>query len=161
VGGDNATGWAVRSACGVTLAEVTTALALFAVMMLAAVPIMPRLLAAYQLRGATQHVYAELQQARVAAVMENKRYRVRVLDGSRSFIVHDDENGDDQENDGIGTVTTRSLEVDAPSVVLTADGPVSFAPNGTVRIPRRIHLTNAVGDTSVVAVSTGGRIRIE
>jgi Tfp pilus assembly protein FimT len=145
----------------VTLAEIAATLALFTALTLSAVPVLPRLLAAYQLRGATQYVYSELQQARVAAVTENNRYRFSVEDGSPRFVIHDDENSDDAENDGGGTLTTRSLEADSPGVTLNADGTVSFAPNGAARVPRRIYLTNGAGDMSVVTVSAGGRIRIE
>jgi Tfp pilus assembly protein FimT len=145
----------------VTLAEITTGLALFTALTLSAVPVMPRLLAAYQLRGATQYVFTELQRARVAAVTENNRYRFRVEGGSPRFAIHDDENGDDVENDGRDTVTQHSLELDSPGVNLSADGAVSFAPNGVARAARRIYLTSAVAGTSVVTVSAGGRIRIE
>jgi Tfp pilus assembly protein FimT len=163
VGGKNATASirGVRDERGVTLAEVTTAMVLFAALTLSAVPVLPRLLAAYQLRGATQYVYSELQRARVAAVTENNRYQFRVVDGSPYFVVHDDENGDDVENDGGDTVTTRSLELDSPGVTLSGDGAVSFAPNGAARTPRRIYLRGVSGDMSVIAVSAGGRIRIE
>jgi Tfp pilus assembly protein FimT len=145
----------------VTLAEITAAMALFAALTLSAVPVIPRLLAAYQLRGATQYVYSELQRARVAAVTENNRYRFSVAEGSAQFFIHDDENGDDVENDGDGSVSSRRLDVDSPGVKLSADGAVSFAPNGGARAPRRIYLTSATGSMSVVAVSAGGRIRIE
>jgi Tfp pilus assembly protein FimT len=145
----------------VTLAEIAAAMALFAALMLSAVPVLPRLLAAYQLRGATQYVYSELQRARVAAVTENNRYRFTVADGTSQFFVHDDENGDDVENDGDGTVASLSLDVDSPGVKLSADGAVSFAPNGAARAPRRIYLTGTTGNTSIVTVSAGGRIKIE
>jgi Tfp pilus assembly protein FimT len=146
---------------GVTLAEITATLALFASLGLIAAPYLPRLLASYRLHGATQKMYAELQQARLAAVMENSYYRVAVLDGTSRYDVHADENGDDVENDGYETLSSRSLEGDSPGVTLSADGAVAFAPNGTARAPRRIHLTNGAGDTSVVAVGAGGRIRVE
>lgn len=146
---------------GVTLAEVATTLALLGAMSAVTAPALPRLLAAYQLRGAAQMVFSELQRARMAAVMENNRFRFTVVDGSPRFAVHDDENGDDVENDGDGSVVVRSVHVDSPGVVLKADGVVSFAPNGTARAARRIYVTSPFGDTAVVAVSTGGRICIE
>jgi hypothetical protein len=97
----------------------------------------------------------------VAAVTENNRYRFSVEDESPHFVIHDDENGDDVENDGDGTVKSHSLELDSPGVSLSADGAVSFAPNGGARAARRIYLTSTMGGTSVVTVGTGGRIRIE
>jgi hypothetical protein len=93
--------------------------------------------------------------------MENNRYRFSVVAGSPQFLVHDDENGDDVENDGDGTVTSHSLELDSPGVTLSADGEVSFAPNGGARAARRIYLSSEMGGTSVVSVAAGGRIRIE
>ena len=150
-----------RGERGVTLMDIAATLTVFALVMLAALPVMPRLLAMYHLRGATQQVFSELQKARLSAVMENNRYRVVVAEGSSQFTVHDDENNDGIANDGSAALTTRTLEGDNPGVTLGANGIVSFAPNGASLGPREIVLTNAVGESSTVVVSGGGRVSIQ
>lgn len=144
-----------------TLVDIAATLSVFALLLLTAIPIMPRLLAMYHLRGATQQVFSELQKARLAAVMENNRYRVAVTEGSSEYTVHDDENNDGIENDGTAALTTRSLDRDNPGVTLGADGIVSFAPNGTALGPRHIVLSNGAGDSSTVVVNGGGRVFIQ
>jgi Tfp pilus assembly protein FimT len=150
-----------RGESGVTLLDIAITLSIFALLLVAAVPILPRILAMYRLRGATQEMFSELQKTRLAAVMENNRYRLEVSDGSSQYTIHDDSNNDGLENDGTSSLTTRSLDEDNPGVTLEADGVVSFSPNGTASSPRHIHLTNASGDTSTVVVSGGGRVFIQ
>jgi len=145
----------------VTLIDIAATLCVFALLLLSAVPIMPRLLAMYHLRGATQQVFSELQKARLSAVMENNRYRVAVTEGSSELTIHDDENNDGIENDGSAALSIRSLIDDNPGVTLGADGVVSFAPNGTSLGPRHIVLTNGVGESSTVVVSAGGRVFVQ
>lgn len=150
-----------RGESGVTLLDISITLSVFALLLLAAVPMLPRILAMYRLRGATQEVFSELQKARLAAVMENNRYRLEVSDGSSQYTIHDDNNNDGLENDGSAALTTYSLDRDNPGVTLESDGVVSFSPNGTASSPRHIHLTNASGDTATVVVSGGGRVSIQ
>jgi Tfp pilus assembly protein FimT len=145
---------------GVTLLEIAATLGVFALILAASIPVLPRLLGMYHLRGATQQVFSELQKARLAAVMENNRYRVEVADGSSAYTVHDDNNNDGLENDGTSTLTHRDLDLDNPGVTMASDGVISFVPNGTAMAPRHIELTNSTGQTSTVFVSGGGRVYI-
>jgi Tfp pilus assembly protein FimT len=144
---------------GLTLAELATTLGFSAVVLLAMAPVLSRLAAAYQLRGAAQQMFGELQRARLAAVSENNRYAVRCEPGSDRYRVHDDDNDDDVENDASGSLWARALS-DSPGVVFESADPISFAPNGTALGSGEIVLVNGAGEKRVVTVGAGGRVRI-
>ena len=146
---------------GVTLADLSVTLSAFAILLLAFVPVLSRLLDTYHLRGAAQQVFAELQRARLAAVMENNRYRFNVVDGSPEYVIHDDSNNDDVDNDGADAVVTRTLAVDSPGVSLTTDGVITFAPNGAAVSGGRITVTSRSAGSKTIAVGAGGRIRLQ
>src|SRR5512143_2135356 len=55
----------VRGSRGITLADLSVTLTAFAILLLAFVPILSRLLDMYHLRGAAQQIFAELQHARL------------------------------------------------------------------------------------------------
>jgi Tfp pilus assembly protein FimT len=145
----------------VTLADLSITLTVFAIMLLALVPVLSRLLDMYHLRGAAQQVFAELQRARLAAVMENNRYRFDVIDGSPEYVIHDDGNNDDIDNDGQDAIVTRTLAVDSPGVSLKTDGIITFAPNGAALSGGRITVSSRTAGTKVIAVGAGGRIRLQ
>lgn len=150
----------MRQDRGVTLADLSVTLSAVAIMLLAFVPVLSRLLDMYHLRGAAQQMFAELQHARLAAVMENNRFQVRVVDGSPEYVIHDDSNNDDVDNDGSTAVVTHSLAVDSPGVSLSADGVITFAPNGAALSGGRITVRSRSGATKTIAVGAGGRIRL-
>jgi Tfp pilus assembly protein FimT len=151
----------LRADRGVTLADLSVTLSASAVLLLAFVPVLSRVLDMYQLRGAAQQVFAELQRARLAAVMENNRYRFKVIEGSPEYVIHDDGNNDDVDNDGDAAVVTRTLAVDSPGVTLTTDGTITFAPNGAALSGGRITVTSRSAGSKTIAVGAGGRIRLQ
>ena len=144
---------------GLTLAELATTLGLSAIVLLAMAPVLSRLAAAYQLRGAAQQIFGELQRARLAAVSENNRYAVRCEPGSDRYRVHDDDNDDDVENDAKESTWERVLS-DSPGVVFASVDTISFAPNGTALEYGEIVLVNGAGEKRAVSVGAGGRVRI-
>jgi Tfp pilus assembly protein FimT len=146
---------------GITMADLSVTLTAFAILLLAFVPVLSRLLDMYHLRGAAQQVFAELQRARLAAVMENNRYRFQVVDGSPEYVVHDDSNNDDVNNDGADAFVTRTLAIDSPGVQLATDNVITFAPNGAAITTGRITISSRSGDSKVIAVGAGGRIRLQ
>jgi Tfp pilus assembly protein FimT len=150
----------VREEHGVTLADLSVTLTAFAIMLLAFVPVMSRLLDMYHLRGASQQIFAELQRARLAAVMENNRYQFRVVNHSPEYVIHDDTNNDDVENDGSDAVVMHTLAIDSPGVSLSTDGVITFAPNGAAIAGGRVTVSSRSG-TKVIAVGAGGRIRLQ
>lgn len=151
----------VRGDRGITLADLSVTLSAFAILLLAFVPVLSRLLDMYHLRGATQQVFAELQRTRLSAVMENNRYQFRVVADSAEYVIHDDSNNDDVDNDGVDAVVTRTLALDSPGVTLTTDGVITFAPNGAALTGGRVTVSSRSGDSKVIAVGAGGRIRLQ
>jgi Tfp pilus assembly protein FimT len=149
-----------RPDLGFTLADLSVTLSVFAVLLLALVPVLSRLLDAYHLRGATQQVFAELQRARMSAVTQNNRVQLSVVSGSPVYVVHDDKNSDDIANDGTGSVVEHSLDMDSPGVVLASDDVITFAPNGAALNTGRITLANRFG-SKTITVGAGGHIRLE
>jgi len=144
---------------GITFPEVAASLVVMSVLLGASTPILSEILAQYHLHGATQAFYAELQQARFAAVMENTTYRIYAVDGTPVFKIHDDKNHNDREDDG--EVTTLTLERETPGVILSGQNTVTFLPNGTALTYGTFTLMNGSGRTKSVAVSAGGRIRTD
>jgi Tfp pilus assembly protein FimT len=149
------------SEAGLTLADLSITLGAFAVLLLALVPVLSKLLDAYHLRGAAHQMFAELQRARLSAIMQNNRYRLTVVGGSPVYVIHDDNNNDDVDNDGTDSVQTRSLANDSPGISLVADNDITFAPNGTALTLGQIIVTNQSGATRTIAVGAGGRIRLQ
>jgi Tfp pilus assembly protein FimT len=144
---------------GITFPEVAASLMVMSVLLAASAPILSEILAQYHLRGATQALYAELQQARFAAVMENTTYRVYAVDGTPVFKIHDDRNHNNREDDG--EVTILSLERETPGVIVEGQDTVTFLPNGTALTYGTFTLMNGSGHTKSIAVSGGGRIRTD
>lgn len=145
---------------GMTFSEVATSLVLLSCILAIIGPVFSQLLGIYHLRGATQEVFAELQRARLAAVMENHRYRLLVIDGTGTYEVHDDKNNNGVD-DG-GEVTTRGVDIENPGVVLSGDeAGVTFLPNGTALTYGTITISHGNGRTKSVVVSSGGRIRTQ
>lgn len=145
---------------GITLAELAATVSVIGVVLLALSPVLSRLLQVYELRGAAQRLYADLQRARIAAISENNRYRVHVEAGSDRYVIHDDDNSDDVENDGASSLVTLSISEGA-GVTFSAAGTVGFAPNGTALAPVTFTIRNPVGESRTVKIESGGRIRVQ
>jgi Tfp pilus assembly protein FimT len=143
-----------------TFTEVAASLGLLAGILLITAPVFSQLLGIYHLRGATQQVFAELQRARLAAVMGNHRFRLSVVEGTGHYEIHDDRDSDGIE-DG-GEVSVRGVDIDSPGVVLVGnDVGVTFLPNGTALTYGTITISHSSGRTKSVVVSSGGRIRTQ
>ena len=112
----------------------------------------------YSLRGAALEVFAELQNARLAAVTQNNPFRFTLQD-STHYAIHDDSNRDGVED--AGEVIVKDIHANSPTVSLAVSGAIEFAPNGIASGPGTITVTNSFGDTMRVTVSRAGRIRIE
>jgi Tfp pilus assembly protein FimT len=143
---------------GTTLAEVAASFMVLSILVASSAPIFSVILGGYHLRGAAQEIFAELQKARMAAVMENTRYRFSVVDGSPVYKIYDDKNHNSVEDDG--EVSTYTLESSNPGVTLEGTDAVTFLPNGTALTSGTITVASADGHTKDVAVSAGGRIRV-
>jgi len=142
-----------------TFAEVAASMVVFSGIMLIMAPIFTELLGVYHLRGATQELFAELQRARLAAVMENHRYRLTIVPGTGLYEIHNDKNNDNSEDSG--EVSIRSVAIQNPGIALAGDDIVTFLPNGTALTYGTITLSNGSGRTRTLIVSSGGRIRTQ
>ena len=144
---------------GFTLSELVGGLALVAILCLAGTPVLNEMVAAYQLRGATHEVFAELQRSRLAAVMQNNPYRFYVVNGSAAYRIHNDLDGDYLEDSG--EVASRYVDQNGPGIQLAGDDVITFLTNGTALSTGSIAVTNARGDRRVIKVGSGGSIRIQ
>jgi Tfp pilus assembly protein FimT len=142
-----------------TFAEISASLVVFSGILMLMAPIFSELLGMYHLRGATQELFAELQRARLAAVMENHRYRVSVDRGTGYYEIHDDKNNDNAEDSG--EVSIRSVDIQNPGVILEGDDIVTFLPNGTALTYGTFTVISRSGRTKSLMVSSGGRIRAQ
>ena len=146
---------------GLSMVEMVVGVQLFAICALAAVPGFAPILRGYYLRGATRQVYADLQKARMAAVMENHRYRFIVLD-DHTYAIHADVNNNGTEDVG-ETVLVRDLHTDSPGVRLAGSGTITFAANGTAPSVGTITASSDASPTHTasVTVNPAGRVRID
>ncbi len=145
---------------GLTLAELATTVSVGGVLLLVLVPVLSRLLQVYELRGAAQRLYADFQRARVAAIAQNNRFRLVAVAGSGRYVLHDDDNSDDVENDGTQSLADGNISEGA-GIEFGSAGVVSFAPNGTALAPATFTLRDTHGGTRTVTVESGGRIRVQ
>ena len=145
---------------GLSMMEIVVGVQLFAILALVSAMNFSQVLQVYYLRGATREVYADLQKARMAAVMENHRYDFSVVDG-HTYKIHDDANNNGAE-DPEETVMTRDLRTDSPRVQLAGTNTITFAANGAAPTYGSIRLSNETDPTRTVTVVVGpaGRVRI-
>jgi Tfp pilus assembly protein FimT len=142
------------------MVEIVVGVQLCVILALLAAPSFSQILQLYYLRGASRAIFADLQKARMAAVMENHRYRLTVVD-SHTYKVHGDTNNNGAEDPG-ESVTTRNVQGDSPHVQLAGTDTITFAANGTAPTSGTITVSNERGPTGsmTVAVSPAGRVRI-
>ena len=149
----------LAGAAGYTLAEVASTLLVLTGLALILSPVVSELLGAYHLRGATQELFGELQRVRLAAVMENHRYRLSVVGGTDLYEIHNDKDNDNADDNA--EVTTRSVAYENPGVILIGNDVVTFLPNGTALTYGTIILQNSNGRMKSLVVNSGGRIRVQ
>ena len=150
-----------RIAAGFSVAELLVGVQIFVIVVLTALPTMSQFLRTYRLRGAAHEVFADLEAARIGAVMENHHYRFLVID-THTFKLHDDTNSNDNIDTG-ETVVTRDIQTDNPGVQINGGSSnVTFVPNGTATTYGTITVSSeaATTDTAQVQISAGGWIRI-
>ncbi len=147
---------------GFSIAELIVGIQVSVILTLTALPIMSPILRGYRLRGAAHEILADLETARMGAVMENHHYRFVVVD-THTFQLHDDTNSNDVVDAG-ETVMTRDIRLDNPGVMIaTGSSNITFAPNGTAPTNGTITVSseNVATETAQVLVSWGGRAHIQ
>ncbi len=159
----NGNGASHRRSCGQrgrSVIELSVTLGVLGVLLTVAGPRLPSILEMYALRGTTYEVFAQLQRARMAAVKENHRFNVTVLNDTQ-YTVHDDTNSNGTVDSG-ETVTTFDITDNGTGVKLSSAGTtITFAPDATAPTYGTITVQGLGGLSRAIQVSRGGRIKIQ
>lgn len=128
---------------------------IFLALSMTAMPIFSELKQVYSLRGAALRVHSDMQQARMNAVMTNRRYRAQVTSAGMVYL---------QEYDYTTTSWKAlpqgyTLPNDTPGLVVTGATEVIFLPNGTSTQTSTVTILNTVGMQKQIVVSPSGSIR--
>ena len=151
-------GWMTGvGSAGQSIVELVVSLMVFTMLVLTASPYVDKLTQIYAVRAAARDVYADLQNTRMGAVMEDHRYRFLLVD-SHTYQLHDDVNNNGAVDSG-ESVITRNIIGDAPGVALTGTSSVTFLPDGTVLAGATFTATKGSRVVNVV-VDMGGRMRV-
>jgi len=146
----------VESKAGFTVLELLVVITTLGILLALAAPSMATMTRIYGLHGAARQVYAELQNARMAAVTENRTYEFTTADG-RNYKVLDDSDNDNVFTDPSEVVISRQLE--SPGVTLSA-ATIAFTARGIASTSGTVTVTDAQGTAINVTVSAAGSIRI-
>lgn len=136
---------------GFTLIRLLVAIGIVSTLLAAASPNIASVTRVYPVRSAARQVYSELQNARSAAVTENRGYTFTVVGGGASYSVQA----------GSDAAVTIPLEAASQGVTISAPSAIVFNSRGTAATSTAVTATNSLGDTSSVAVSPAGRVRIQ
>ena len=140
---------------GSSLLEVMVVVGIAGSLSLAARPIFSLMMQVYGLHGAARRVYSELQTARMAAVMENTPYQMR-LGADGSLVV--------ERYNAQSTNWHQQLRIhangDLKNVYVSISNTIAFAPSGMGASPGSVTLVNPDGARKTVEVSNAGSIRI-
>ena len=147
---------------GFSILQLIVAFQIFAILAVTSLPAISRVLRGYRLRGAAHEILAQLEAARLGAVMGNHRYRFLVVD-THTFQLHDDTNSNGAVDLG-ETVMTRNIQRDNPGVQINSGSSnITFTANGTASSYGTITVSNESVATERlnVLVNAGGRVRIQ
>jgi Tfp pilus assembly protein FimT len=139
---------------GITYAETMTMIAVFALLGLIAKPVFSEIKSTYKLHGASRQVFAEMQKARMAAIMENTRCRARMQSGNLVFERYDV--GSAQWQSMVG----QELNPDDITGMSLSMSDITFAPNGSAPASGSLTIANSAGKRRTITVSPAGSIRV-
>lgn len=137
---------------------MTFTLALIAVVSAIGAPRVAESLSVYRVRAGARQVFADLQAARMAAVTENNRYRVSLVDAYR-YRIHDDTDGDSTIDVG-ETVVQKDVREAGSALSVSLTAPVTFLGTGTALAAATFTVTGQ-GRTKTVTVTAMGRVRVD
>ena len=141
---------------GITLIEMLVTVTVIGLVLAAASPNFASLMSVYPIRSGAREVYAQLENARMAAVTYNQSCRFDVGSGGTTYSV--------SPATCSTTHTTSSVALDAASKGV-AISPVSsfviFTSRGTALTSGTFTLTDSRGTSMSVAVGSAGRIRVQ
>jgi type II secretory pathway pseudopilin PulG len=134
---------------GFTVCRLMVTIAIAGVLLAAATPNIASAMRVYSVRSAARQVYGELQNARMAALTENRGYTFTADAGGASYSV---------QPSG-GPSATKPIE--AAGVTIAAPNAIAFASNGSAATTATVTVTDSARTTLEVAVSPAGRVRIQ
>jgi type IV fimbrial biogenesis protein FimT len=139
---------AKRGSQGLTLVELILCMAILAVLLAIASPLLAQFSTGYRLRAATRELATDLQFARLLAVKENKNFQV--ICGTNSYEVV-------RPSDGF-VAKARDFSADYPDVTL--NGPVvTFNSRGNAT-SQTITVSNFAASKNITVGSTG-RVKLQ
>ena len=144
-----------RSDRGFTLPEAIFRIAFMSLMLAVTVPVMGGVLRQFELRGVCQRVFSELQDARMASVAQNRRYRWEVVDQQTYQVSRFD-----VVNNEWTVVRTGDFRRDGRHVTVSSARPIVFSPNGSAASASIVTLSSDAGSL-LVTVRTNGSILIQ
>lgn len=138
----------IRGSQGLTLVELILCLAILAVLLAVASPLLAQLSSGYKLRAATRELATDLQFARLLAVKENRSFQV--ICGAKSYQVV-------RVNDGF-VAKARDFSADYPDVTLNAPA-VTFNSRGNTGSQTLI-VSNFAASKNI-SVNSTGRVKLQ
>ncbi len=130
--------------------ELLAAMGIMGALLFAAFPYIASVTRIYSVRSGARQVYSELQNARIAAVTENRSYTFTVLDSGNYTV-----------QAGAGAPLTIPLSAASSGVSISAPSAIGFDSRGSATTATTVTIANAWGDSVAVAVSAAGRIKIQ
>jgi Tfp pilus assembly protein FimT len=120
-----------RDELGLSFVELVSTMALFAILVMLAVPSYNGLRGPYALRQGTQQITAEFQKARMRSIARNARYRFTYDSATRAYLM--------QREVGVNSWTTESASELPTGVTVTDLGtPPVFDTRGMLNAPLTI-----------------------
>jgi len=137
-----------RGCQGLTLVELILCLAILAVLLAIASPLLAQFSTGYRLRAATRELATDLQFARLLAVKENRNFQV--ICGTNSYQVV-------RVNDGF-VAKVRNFSADYPDVALS-DSVITFNSRGNAS-SQTITVSNFATSKNITVGYTG-RVKLQ
>ena len=147
----------LRFRCGTaghTFIEMVTALAFMGIVGATGAPLIPRILASYDLSNTAGRVVSDLRLARMRAVVRNASARVQFSSGT--YVVQ----SESPRGSGLYVDDAAPEPIPATVSVNVAPSAPMFNSRGLVPVPATITLTGAGGVTKTISVSGIGRVSI-
>ena len=135
---------------GFSLLQLLVTVGIAGTLLAAASPNISSVSRIFTVRSAALQVYSELQNARMAAVSENRPYTFTVVDVGNYSV-----------QAGTDAAVTFPLEAASQGVSISAPSTIAFNSRGTATTSTTVTVTNSFGDTMTVEVSPAGRVRVQ
>jgi len=157
-GGYRRWGWRQQ---GYTYTESLVVIGVLSIMALTATPIFSEVMENYRVRAATTRMYSQLQWARQQAVTENTDVRVRQDLSGAVGVERKTASGWQVVPFGVVSASGGGGLGETPDVVVNLSGEIVFSASGRAKTAGTATVTGYYGTTRQVAVSPGGRIKVQ